>query len=584
MAAVLAAGCTSGTAPAEAAGAGRCDYGAAEGSVARVWNEVALDAIRRDFPAPTVHARNLFHLSALSWDLWSAWGDSGESVFPLPADPPSLTDGLTIENARAEAIAFAAHRLLAHRYQRAVGATETLADLDRALIDYCEAPGVGETISTTSPAGFGIQVADALIAATRDDGSNEASNYDDFSYSSLNPPLVVDSDTIEMVDAARWQPLSLSASVSQNGIPLPAGVQSFVGPSWGFVTPFALPRSDRGVPIDPGAPPTIQTQPDAWFDGIVEVITLSSQLAVGEENINVAPDGTNPTTGQPYEQQMVDRADYLRAIAEFWADGPDSETPPGHWNTIANEVGDLIEAGSEGLPAPFVDRLEWDVKLHLALNGATHDAAIAGWGTKGFYDYARPISMVRWAAALGQSSDPALPSYDPAGLPLIDGLTRLAPSGEVEVLGWLGPPVDQVAPSVGVLWMPETTELGVGWIPGTEWIPYQRPDFVSPAFAGYVSGHSIFSAAAAEVLTQFTGSEYFPGGLFRHDVNAESFKHEPGPSAPFQLRWDTYQTAADEAGYSRRAGGIHVPADDLAGRQMGIEVGQLAWAKAQGLY
>ena len=33
-------------------------------SVARVWDEAILDAIRRDLPAPTMHARNLFHMSA----------------------------------------------------------------------------------------------------------------------------------------------------------------------------------------------------------------------------------------------------------------------------------------------------------------------------------------------------------------------------------------------------------------------------------------------------------------------------------------------------------------------------------------
>jgi len=575
--------CTSGAAPGEAAADGRCDYSGVDQSAARVWNEVALDAIRRDFPAPTVHARNLYHLSALNWDLWSTWDESGTALFPLPDAVPERASS-DIQGARQESISFAAHRLLAHRYQQAVGATDTLADLDRTLAEFCTLPALGESIATSSPAGYGIQVADALIAATRNDGSRETSNYDDFSYSSVNPPLVVDSDTIAMVDPARWQPLSLSSSVSQNGIALPAGVQSFIGPSWGFVTPFALTPADNGVPIDPGAPPTLETDPDLWFEGIVETITLSSQLAVGQAQMNVAPDGINPESGEPYAEQMVDRADYLRAIAEFWADGPDSETPPGHWNTIANEVGDLVEAGPSGLPATFEDRLEWDVKLHLAVNGATHDAAIAGWGTKAFYDYVRPISMVRWASSLGQSSDASLDSYNPAGLRLIDGLTRLNETGEVEVRAWLGPPNDPIAEPVGSAWDQESVVRGVGWIAGTEWTPYQRPDFVSPAFAAYVSGHSIFSSAAAEVLTQFTGSPYFPGGLFTHQVQAESFKHEPGPSAPFELRWDTFGSAADEAAFSRRAGGIHVPADDLAGREMGVEVGRLAWEKAESLF
>ena len=97
-------------------------------------------------------------------------------------------------------------------------------------------------------------------------------------------------------------------------------------------------------------------------------------------------------------------------IAEFWADGPDSETPPGHWNTLANYVTDhpLLERrlGGEG---PVLDPLEWDVKLYLALNGAVHDAAICAWGLKGHYDYVRPITAIRHMAGLGQSPDPELP-------------------------------------------------------------------------------------------------------------------------------------------------------------------------------
>ena len=76
------------------------------------------------------------------------------------------------------------------------------------------------------------------------------------------------------------------------------------------------------------------------------------------------------------------------SLAEFWADGPKSETPPGHWNVIANQVADSpgfeLRIGGQG---PVVDRLEWDVKTYFALNGAVHDAAVAAWGAKGYYDY-----------------------------------------------------------------------------------------------------------------------------------------------------------------------------------------------------
>ena len=64
-------------------------------------------------------------------------------------------------------------------------------------------------------------------------------------------------------------------------------------------------------------------------------------------------------------------------------------------------------------------------KPTLLLGGAVHDAAVTAWGIKGWYDYVRPISAIRWMADRGQSSDPNLPRYDSAGLPLIDGYIEL---------------------------------------------------------------------------------------------------------------------------------------------------------------
>lgn len=117
-----------------------------------------------------------------------------------------------------------------------------------------------------------------------------------------------------------------------------------------------------------------------------------------------------------------------------------------------------------------------------------------------------------------------------------------------------------------------------------DWIPYQRPTFVTPAFAAYVSGHSTFSRAGAEVLTAMTGSAFFPGGLYEHVVEPGGLTHEQGPSRPVTLQWATYADAADEAGLSRLYGGIHVPADDLPGRELGAEVGRAAWARADELF
>ncbi len=295
----------------------------------------------------------------------------------------------------------------------------------------------------------------------------------------------------------------------------------------------------------------------------------------------------NPVTGQPYAPNVVPKGDFARVLAEFWADGPKSETPPGHWNTLANSVSDdLAEHRLWGEGEP-VGRLEWDVKLYFALNGAVHDAAITAWGVKRKYLTSRPITLVRYKAGLGQSSDPNGASFHPQGLPLKPGLVELITSesaavgqrhhplrwwiGQVAIRSWLGEPGDRA------------NELGgIGWIRAVDWIPYQRRTFVTPAFPGLISGHSTFSRAGARVLTEFTGSEFFPGGLGEYVARAhEHLVFEDGPSVEVKLQWATYNDAADQAGQSRIWGGIHIWPDDYQGRVLGEQVGMDAAARAR---
>ncbi|MCJ7710324.1 MAG: vanadium-dependent haloperoxidase, partial [Chloroflexi bacterium] len=358
------------------------------------------------------------------------------------------------------------------------------------------------------------------------------------------------------------------------------------------------------TPIDPGPPPRLgdPVTDQAYKDQAVQVIRDSSMLDAGDGvMIDISPgaqggnslganDGLghalNPVTGQPYEPDEVLRGDFGRIMAEFWADGPSSETPPGHWNVLANLVSDELapdlRIGGSGEP---VDRLQWDVKLYFALNGAVHDAAIAAWGLKGHYDSVRPISMIRYMGGLGQSSDPSLPSYDPEGLPLVPDLIELVTpqttaagqphaalrghEGEVAIRAWAGNPAD-----------PKTEIGGVRWIRAVDWVPYQLPTFVTPSFPGYVSGHSAFSRAGAEVLAGFTGSEYFPGGMSGYTIKADSLKFENGPTSDIRLQWATYFDASDQAGQSRLWGGIHIDADDLTGRVIGSQCGKAALALA----
>tara|TARA_R110001632_G_scaffold97176_4_gene203645 strand:- start:8996 stop:10126 length:1131 start_codon:yes stop_codon:yes gene_type:complete len=283
---------------------------------------------------------------------------------------------------------------------------------------------------------------------------------------------------------------------------------------------------------------------------------------------------------------MIKRADYARVLAEFWADGPDSETPPGHWFTVLNYVSDhpqtIKQFGGQGA---VLSDLEWDIKSYLALGGSMHDSAVDTWGIKGYYDFIRPVSAIRYMATKGQSTDPGLASFDPHGLPLISGLIELIEIGDplagttdenvgkIKVMSWKGP--DFIA-------NPDTDIAGVDWILGTHWWPYQRPTFVTPPFAGYLSGHSTFSRAASETLTLITGSKFFPGGMGTFDVIQNEFLvFEEGPSQSFTLQWATYQDASDQTSLSRIWGGIHPPIDDIRGRIIGDKIGKESFALAE---
>jgi hypothetical protein len=572
-------------------------------SVARRWDEALLDAIRRSLPNPPVHARNLFHASVAMWDAWAAYDKTATGyVF---TEKPSASD---VAAARNEAISYAAYRVLTARFIKSVGADKSLSEFDDLMDSLCLPLAVTGT-DGNAPAAVGNRIAKAVLDRGMLDGSNEQNGYADPHYAPVNPPLIVATAGITLLDPNRWQPLQIEHMVSQNGVQVTNGVQQAVGPHWGHVTGFGIPAGGpEGTPFDPGPPPRFgDAATDAAYRAqAVEVIQDSSLLdASNDATIDVSPgarganplgsnDGhgrpANPASGAAYAPDVVRQADFYRAIAEFWADGPNSETPPGHWNVLANAVSDQLAPNLRvGGSGPVLDRLQWDVKLYFALNGAVHDAAIAAWGLKGRYDGIRPISMIRYLARLGQSSDPGGPAYNREGLPLIPGLIAVITTeqtaaggpmaalagheGEIAVRAWPGTPAD-----------PKTQTSAVRWILGTAWVPYQLPTFVTPSFQGYISGHSTFSRAAAEVLVGITGSEYFPGGLSSWTVAKGSFKFESGPGADVALEWATYYDAADQAGQSRLYGGIHVAADDLTGRIVGATCGKDAWSLAQRYY
>lgn len=189
----------------------------AQHSVARLWNEELLDAIRRDTPRPPVHSRNLFHVSAAMYDAWAAYDDTANAV--LRHESASAMD---VEAARNESISFAAYRVLTHRFANSPGQALTQAAIDGLM------GTLGYDINTTttagsSPAAIGNRIAAAIIAQSLNDGSNELGNFADTSgYTPFNGPLVVENPgTGGMNDINRWQPLIVPGAVNPQGFLAP---------------------------------------------------------------------------------------------------------------------------------------------------------------------------------------------------------------------------------------------------------------------------------------------------------------------------------------------------------------------------
>ena len=607
--------------------------------------EMLLDAIRADLARPTVHARNLHHTSAVMYDTWAIMNDQdtyliGNTVGNYTSAFDGFTPvGYTDEEAIEIAMDFAVYRLVRWRFRLSPGSFFTNTALDNYMLSkgYNVFVDNGEDYQSGNPADLGNYLGDQYIQYGLNDGSREAFNYGNSFYQPVNDPLFPeDYGNPDLIDPNRWQPLTLSVFIDQSGNEFPGNTPTFLSPEWGNVTPFALTNPqpyvrDNGtynIYIDPGFPYNLDTiaglgSSDAYkwgfqlvskwqshhdpTDGVMWDISpgASGNISVEEfpttfeeyQEFYKLPGGgdpgqgrpLNPKTGQPYEPNIVPRGDYTRVLAEFWADGPSSETPPGHWFTILNDVNyhpDLVRK-FEG-KGEELSQLEWDIKTYFTLGGAVHDAAINTWSLKGFYDYIRPVSAIRYLAELGQSSDPSLPNYHVAGIELEEGSIELITAGDplagasgeyvndIKLYTWRGP---------DFITDPDTSEAGVGWIRAGEWWPYQRPSFVTPNFSGYVSGHSTFSRAAAEVLTMLTGDEYFPGGMGVFPVEQNEFLvFEDGPSMSFELQWATYRDASDQTSLSRIWGGIHPPIDDIRGRVMGIEIGTTAFEKAQNLF
>jgi hypothetical protein len=453
-------------------------------SVVLRWNAAILEGVRNSTLGPPQVARALAIVHAGIYDAWAAYdrralGSTLGAALRRPASERSLAN-------KNRAVSHAAFRTAVDLFP---GSRATV--LEPLLLELGYDP-LDTSIDPRTPTGIGNRAAAALLELRHADGSNQLAGYADTSgYAPVNQPmnLLAPFDPATVVDASRWQPLRF---VNVAGVAVTPG---FVAPHWNRVTPFGLPSGDAlRSPVGParaGSP--------AYLAQAQELVDLSANLT-----------------------------DEHKAIAEYWADGPRSELPPGHWNLFAQFVS---RRDHNGRTEHGLDR---DVQLFFALTSAIADAGICAWDNKRAFDSARPITAVRHLFA---------------GRP---------------IRAWAGP------------------GLGTREIDGATWFPYQPTWFPTPPFGEYASGHSTFSAAGAEVLRRFTGRDDFGASV---TIAAGSSKVEPGlaPARDVVLSWDTFSAAADQAGISRRYGGIHFEQGDLDARRAGIEVARACLARADGL-
>ena len=328
------------------------------------------------------------------------------------------------------------------------------------------------------------------------DGSNQLGNltasgvpYADYTgYVPLNLPSTVPVNPATVLDVNHWQPLQYFDATGTFVTP------KYIAPFWGKVTPFALTSGDQFRSVIAQSAPALFGSA-VFVKQAQDLITISANLTD--------------------EQKM---------IAEYWADGPRSELPPGHWDLFAQLVSARDEHG-----------LDDDVKMFFAMTNAIFDGGIVAWDAKRAFNSVRPVTAIPF---------------------LFQGQ---------QIQAWGGP------------------FKGTITMDGRNWTPYQPSTFPTPPFPECSSGHSTFSAAGAEILKLFTESDAFGNSV---SFLAGTSKIEPGhtPAQPLTLTWNTFTDAANQAGISRRYGGIHFEAGDQTGRVTGRLIADQAWAKAVSLW
>ncbi|WP_019509575.1 DUF6851 domain-containing protein [Pleurocapsa sp. PCC 7319] len=493
-------------------------------SISVQWDRAVQQAVIESAPGPTVASRAYGMVHTAIFDAWAAY-DPTAIATQLGDDLQRPETEITEAN-KSEAMSFAAYRVLTELFP------EQTEIFDELMAELGLDPN-NTTTDTATAAGIGNVSAEALLEFRSQDGSNQTGDdpngtpgapYSDISgYEPFNPI----GDPIEI---ERWTPelVPIDAEPGQENT-----IQNFLTPHWGDITPFAL---ESGEQFRPEAPePFLLVEGDVDLDE--QTITLEDTGEVLPITRDLIGDVINPEFIEQTEQVIDFSAgltDEQKLIAEFWEDPGGTSFPPGTWMSF----GEFVSARDD-------NTLDEDAQLFFGLGNAVFDAGVATWEAKTYYDYARPVRTVRELGELGLIGE-----FD-------------EDLGGYAIEAWAGP------------------GEGTQTILATDFLTYQTPgDHPSPPFAEYTSGHSAFSAAGAEILQLFTGSDDF-GGSVTFEPGESRFEEGITPEETVTLEWDTFSEAADEAGLSRIYGGIHFEDGDLNGRQLGREVGQAVWSETQ---
>ncbi|WP_147870149.1 DUF6851 domain-containing protein [Stieleria maiorica] len=487
------------------------------------WDVAAQKGVVATSPGPTVASRAYAMVHTAMFDAWSAY--DADAVSTVNQDVLQRPASENTDANKAEAMSHAAYRVLLDLFPEA---RHVFDDLMIAL-GYDRD---NQSTDVTTPAGIGNVMAAELLKVRHADGSNQLGDSPDgvsgVRYSNVSAYAPVNAVGQTLVIGAwtpEYVPIDATATTAIRE-------QRFLTPHWSDVTPFSLTTASQFRP----EPPEPFLLVDGTVDLVSKTITLADQSVV---NLDRSLIGTliNPdfiAQAQRVIDASADLTDRQKLIAEFWEDGGSTSFPPGTWMSF----GQFLSGRDE-------HSLDQDAGLFFALSNAVFDAGIATWEAKAFYDYARPVRVIRELGELG----------------LIGELDQASGSYLIDV--W--------SPLTG------TTES----IAATEFLTYQTPGSdPSPPFAEYTSGHSSFSAAGATILELFAGSPEF-GGEVSFDVGESRFEPGDVPAAAVTLQWPTFRDAADEAGLSRIYGGIHFDDGDLRGRKLGNDIGMAVWQRAQ---